>query len=280
MKAKRGLRVGLALGGGAARGLAHIGVYKTLRENGVPIHALGGVSIGSLIAAGFAAGMSPEDLREIAHSTRWRDLGSWSFDIRGLNTNERMDDWLAQVLPVDRFEDLEIPLLIVATDLQSGEPIVLSSGPLFPAIRASCAIPGLYTPVELNGRLLADGYLTCNLPVRQLRRTGLDVVLASAIGLEVSPQVKLNNIYQILLRAFSIMSATVQTSLYKEADVTIRPEVEGYSWTDLEAVDILIKSGEKASLEALPEIRRALNPGLLSRVRWNPFRRPGPSGTG
>ncbi len=273
MKTKKGLRVGLALGGGAARGLAHIGVLQVLEEKEVPIHALAGVSVGSIIAAAYAAGLSLDTIVEAARTVTWRDLGSWSFSVRGFNRNDRMERWLSKMMPVETFEELRIPLRIVATDLHSGKPVVLEKGALFPAIRASCAIPGLYVPVELNGYLLADGYLVTNLPVREAKGMGVDVVLASAIGLEVSSNVKLNNIYQIIMRSFSIMSAAVQRSSYQDADVVFHPKVESFSWAEIESAPQLLEAGRESVLERLSELEDTLNPTLLNRFNWNPWRR-------
>ena len=260
-------RIGLALGGGAARGLAHLGVLKVLIEEKIPIDFIAGVSVGSIVAAGFAAGLSIDQLIQQAESVTWKHLGRWSLSLRGFNRNDRMADWLESILPVSTFEELEIPLRVLATDLRTGRPVVLESGPLFPAIRASCAIPGLYVPVEVNDYLLADGYLTCNLPVQQVREMGADIVVASAIGLEVSDQVNLNNIYQILLRSFSIMSSSVQSNSLPEADILIQPLIENFLWTDLEALSGLIEVGEEAAREQLDHLRKALQPSFWTRVK-------------
>ncbi len=260
-------RIGLALGGGAARGLAHLGVLKVLIEEKIPIDFIAGVSVGSIVAAGFAAGLSIDQLIQQAESVTWKHLGRWSLSLKGFNRNDRMADWLESILPVSTFEELEIPLRVLATDLRTGRTVVLESGPLFPAIRASCAIPGLYVPVEVNDYLLADGYLTCNLPVQQVREMGADIVVASAIGLEVSDQVNLNNIYQILLRSFSIMSSSVQSNSLPEADILIQPLIENFLWTDLEALSGLIEVGEGAAREQLDHLRKALQPSFWTRVK-------------
>ena len=260
-------RIGLALGGGAARGLAHLGVLKVLIEEKIPIDFIAGVSVGSIVAAGFAAGLSIDQLIQQAESVTWKHLGRWSLSLKGFNRNDRMADWLESILPVSTFEELEIPLRVLATDLRTGRPVVLESGPLFPAILASCAIPGLYVPVEVNDYLLADGYLTCNLPVQQVREMGADIVVASASGLEVSDQVNLNNIYQILLRSFSIMSSSVQSNSLPEADILIQPLIENFLWTDLEALSGLIEVGEGAAREQLDHLRKALQPSFWTRVK-------------
>ena len=269
MKVQKNIRIGVALGGGAARGIAHLGVLKVLEEEGIPVHALAGVSVGSMVAAGYAAGLSIEKLTEIAHKATWKKLGSWTFSVNGFNSNERMEQFLEEYFPVRSFEQLTIPLRIVATDLYSGKAVVLERGDLFTAIRASCAIPGLYVPVELDGRLLADGYLTCNLPVNQVRELGANVVVASAIGLEVSDNLELSNMYQILLRSFAIMSSTVQRTVFEESDIVIRPRVEKYPWNALSASADLIQAGEDAARSQLMALRKVIAPSFWR--RW-PFR--------
>ncbi len=273
MKLKKGLRIGMALGGGAARGLAHLGVLRFLEREQVPLHALAGVSVGSIIAAGIAAGLDSKQLLETARTVDWKTIGGWSFSVKGFNRNDRMEKWLHESLPVRRFEELRIPLRVVATDLHTGEPVVFESGDLATAIRASCAIPGLYVPVEVDGRLLADGYLSCNLPVAQVKGMGVDVVLASAIGLEVSGAVKLNNIYQILMRSFSILSASAQQGHFRGADVVFHPQVESYSWADIESAPQLLELGEQEAEARREELEEALNPSFWKKVNWNPFRR-------
>lgn len=277
MKVWKSRKIGVALGGGAARGLAHLGVLKVLQQEGLPIHYLGGVSVGSIIAAGVAAGLTVDDLIEKARGVTWRHLGRWSLSFQGFNRNDRMADWLEELLPVRTFEELEIPLRIVATDLTSGKPLVLERGPLFPAIQASCAIPGLYVPVAMNGSLLADGYLTCSLPVREVREMGADLVIASAIGLESCDDVQLNNLYQILLRSFSIMSAAAQKQSFDHADIVVRPEIASYSWSDLTALGGLVEAGELAARAQLDRLRRTAFPPLWQRLRkrWRQSLRPG-----
>jgi len=267
MKVRHEPRVGVALGGGAARGLAHLGVLSVLETERIPIHALTGVSIGAVVAAAYASGLPIDSLIEIGRQTRWRDLGRFSLSSRGFQSSERMEAWLERLLPVRTFEELEIPLRVVATDLVTGRAVILSSGDLLRAVRASCAIPGLYVPVEMNGAVLADGYLTCNLPAAPLRDMGADVVVASAIGLEVSDDVKLNNAYQILLRAFSIMSNAAQRSHGDGADVVIEADVKSHTWSDLGAIDALVEAGAAAARDKRGEIRDAIDPPLVTRVK-------------
>src|SRR5437762_5241033 len=160
------LRIGLALSGGAARGIAHVGVLRALVENGIPIDAIAGASAGSLIGGCFAAGLSIERLEEMAATFRWRHTARLSFSRLGLQSNARMEKFLRANLPVTRFEDLTIPFAALATDLQTGTAVVLrDTGDLTFAIRASNCLPAFYVPVrDPEGKLLVDGGLVANLP--------------------------------------------------------------------------------------------------------------------
>ena len=150
-------RIGIALGGGFARGLAHIGVLKVLIRNGIPIDAMAGTSAGSVVAAGFASGLTIEELIEQAHKIRWNGFARWTVARLGLATNERMGTALRRVLRCTRFEDLRIPLAVVATDISTGEPVTFRRGDLIPVLRASCSFPGLFTPVEYEGKRARSG---------------------------------------------------------------------------------------------------------------------------
>ena len=150
-------RVGVALGGGFARGLAHIGVLKVLVENQIPIDALAGASVGSIVAAGFASGLSPLEMMVFGRRTQWRTFARWTVSKLGLATNERMAVWLRSTLRGLTFEDLAIPLSVVAADISTGEAVTFQSGDLIPPLRASCSFPGLFVPIAYQGRLLVDG---------------------------------------------------------------------------------------------------------------------------
>ncbi|MGH9452969.1 MAG: patatin-like phospholipase family protein, partial [Terriglobia bacterium] len=159
-----GRRIGLALGGGFARGLAHIGVLKVLVENHIPIHAIAGTSVGSIVGAAFASGATPEEMREKARDIRWRSFARWTIHRLGMAKTDRMDEMLLQLFHTLRFEDLAIPLHILATDLVTGEPVIFTNGDLIPAVRGSCSFPGLFVPVEYQGHMLVDGALISSVP--------------------------------------------------------------------------------------------------------------------
>src|SRR6202158_2161482 len=152
--------IGLALGGGFARGIAHIGVLKVLEEENIPVGFIAGTSVGALIGAAYCSGVSPAELEQIASRVRFRDLARWTLSRYGFATNLRMISFLNQVLKVKTFEELRVPLAVTATDFASGEGVVFRSGPLADPVRASCAYPRVFLPVSIYGRLLVDGILS------------------------------------------------------------------------------------------------------------------------
>src|SRR5437667_116340 len=153
-------RVGLALSGGFARGIAHIGVLRVLREAGIPIDCVGGTSVGALIGAAFCGGAALDEMEKIGSVTTFADFGRWTPSWLGLATNQRMEKFLARFTPAKTFEELQTPLAIAATDIIDGVTVYYSTGPIAPPLRASCAYPGLFVPIEYEDRTLVDGFLT------------------------------------------------------------------------------------------------------------------------
>src|SRR5688500_7851201 len=180
MQTSRNVTIGLALSGGAARGMAHVGVMRALVENKVPVDYIAGTSAGSIVGGAFAAGMPVEEIAEFGRSLRWRDVGRMTMSRLGVQSNERLEEYLRARLPVTSFEDLPIPFATVATDLKTGTPVVMrDKGDVPFAIRASCAIPGWYVPVpDEEGRQLVDGGLVAVIPASITRELGADLVIA------------------------------------------------------------------------------------------------------
>src|SRR6185503_8325940 len=178
--------IGLALSGGAARGMAHVGVMRALVENKVPVDYIGGTSAGSIVGGAYAAGMLVEEIAEFGRSLRWRDVGRMTMSRLGVQSNERLEQYLRERLPVTRFEDLRIPFAAVATDLKTGAVVVLrDEGDVPFAIRASCAVPGWYVPVpDEEGRQLVDGGLVAVVPTTMTRSLGADIVIAVDVNSE------------------------------------------------------------------------------------------------
>src|ERR1700756_3527517 len=170
--------IGIALGGGFARGIAHIGVLKVLEEEGIPVRLIAGTSVGALIGASYCSGVSVQELESISRSVRFTTFARWTVSRYGFASNDRMVAFLARTLKVKTFEELRIPLGVAATDFNTGEGVVFHSGSIIDPVRASCAYPGMFLPVEIRGRYLVDGMLSHPVPTRPLREMGADRVIA------------------------------------------------------------------------------------------------------
>ncbi len=239
-------RIGLALSGGVAKGLAHIGVVKGLLELGIPIDCVAGTSSGSLVGALVAAGVPPEKMAELAKRTRWRDLVRPVVPREGLLDSGPMERILRRHLGDRNIEDLALPYAAVAADLETGREVVITSGPVARAVRASCAVPGFFTPVRVDGRLLVDGGVCANIPTHVPRELGADLVIAVDLSGALGKGLSSRNIFGILLRTFEIMQHEKRAIEAKGADVLIRPRVEGLGLVNLDAVDAYIEAGWQA----------------------------------
>jgi NTE family protein len=263
-------RIGLALSGGAARGIAHVGVLRALEENHVPIDAIAGASAGALIGGCYATGLSIKKLEELAASFRWRHTSALSFSSLGLQSNARMEKFLRKHLPVTRFEDLKIPFAAMVTDLQKGETIVFrDTGDLPFAIRASCCVPALYTPVrDAEGRFLIDGGILENLPISRTRELGVDLVIAVDVNFDGvrffdRPRTALG----VLMRVFNAVEQIVSDQERDTADLLITPKVGHIRWDQTRHAKELIKLGYEAGLGALDQIRNLLDERPMAREK-------------
>ncbi len=249
-------RVGVALGGGFARGIAHLGVLSVLEKEGIPVDYLAGTSAGAMLAIAYASGHPIHEIVEQARATRFKDFGNWKLSWLGLASNQKLAHYPRKFLGVSTFEELRIPLAIAATDLGSGEPVYFKSGALGPALRASCAYPGMFVPVEVDGRMLVDGFLAAPVPVDALRKMGADVVIA--IFLEAANNRKPTSIVDVIGLSFAILQRHADLEWRRTADVVVEPIVKDFLWDDFEKTSELIAAGEIAGRAALPKIRAAL----------------------
>ncbi len=248
-------RLGLALGGGFARGVAHIGVLKVLVENQIAIDALAGISAGSIAAAAFASGCTIEEMIWAARSLRWNKFARWTIPRLGFATNERMDLLLAKILHCRTFEELKIPLAVVAADIRTGEAVIFREGGLVMPVRASCSFPGLFVPIEYNGRLLVDGVVVGSVPVTALR--GMDVVVAVNVrnnGFLQRP----GSVFEVVGECFHVAQNLNQSTWRDHCDLAIEPKLEDFRWDDFGRADELIAAGEMAARRALPALRNLL----------------------
>lgn len=269
-------RVGLALSGGAARGIAHVGVLRVLAENQIPIDFVAGTSAGSLVAAALAGGLSLAEIEALARGLRWRDMGRMTLSRLGIQSNARMEEFVRERLPITRFEHVKIPLAIVATDLHNGAAVVMSGeGDVAFAVRASCAVPGWYVPVtDENGRQLVDGGLVANIPTAAVRALGADVVIAVDVNSEgakfVGPP---QSVLGVMFQAMLVIQRTAAAHQLQDADVVIRPRVGHLRWDEVTRADEFITAGEEAALTAIARIKELLAPPPAAKRKWYQLRR-------
>jgi len=248
-------RIGLALGGGFARGIAHAGVLQVFERHGIPIHCIAGVSAGSIAAAAYASGASPDEIARAGCAMRFGDVARWSLSLTGFVGSERMQRFLERLLKCYRFEEMRIPLGVLATDLCTGEPVrFYESGDVFLPIRASCSYPGLFRPVRCNGNLLVDGAMSMEIPAALARQLGATHVIS--VHLPAQPvAAPPDNLFQVVNRCFQILSSRTEESWRKESDLVITPDVGSVEWDGFHCGPAMVKAGEAAALAALPAIR-------------------------
>jgi NTE family protein len=252
--------LGLALGGGFARGFAHLGVLQVLEQNHIPISFIAGTSVGSILGAAYASGAPIARIIATCRTLRFRDIARWRVSRLGLASNHRMGDLIEQVFESKRFEDLRIPMAIVATDLANGEPVVFTHGNLCEAIRASCAFPGLFEPVQIGTRYLADGGLVAQVPTRAARELGAAHVIGVSVGLEDGYRGAPSNIFQVVCRAVSAAQKHQLEIWERHADLVLRPDVQSLAWDDFDRADEAIEAGAAAARRALPRIQKFIHP--------------------
>jgi NTE family protein len=272
----RGPGIGLALGGGFARGIAHIGVLKVLEEENIPIHFIAGTSVGALIGAAYCSGLSVAECEQFAERVRFKHFARWTLSRCGFASNQRMIGFLDNLLKVKTFEDLKIPLAVTATDFSTGEGVVFHSGPLVDPVRASCAYPGMFLPVKLNGRLLVDGMLAYPVPTQPLRDMGASRVLAVSLKGKWTNLEGPRHVFEVIGQCFAIAQEMNSSQWKQAADLVVEPDVHLYKYDDFEHSADLVKAGETAMRAALPEVRKWLqpHPATEERVRESRIAKP------
>ncbi len=292
-------RVGLALGGGGARGLAHIGVLRALEKEEIPVHLIVGTSIGALVGGAYVSGINPDGLRkkveEYLTSPEFRSSAIKAFErvhtkgevgltqriqayLRnhfyliqamfkpGILSNEDFQATIDYFIPDIQIEETRIPFRAVATDLVSGEEIIFSTGSLRQAVMASCAVPGAIAPLKEGDRLLSDGGTICRIPSPVARKEGADVVIAVVVDRGIGSEA-LRSVVDVYLRVSEIMGERLKRYELEEADVVIRPSVGDLHWSSFSQAMVLVDEGERATREKLDEIRR-LVPRIKKRFRF------------
>ena len=267
-ESKRVPVIGVALGGGFARGIAHIGVLKVLEQEGIPIRMVAGTSVGALMGAAYCSGLTIAELEELAHRVRFTTFARWTLSRYGFATNDRMVSFLASTLKVQTFEELHIRLGVTATDFNTGEAVVFTSGSITDPVRASCAYPGMFLPVELRGRWLVDGMLSNPVPTRPLRQMGAERVLGVHLKGQWSKTTAPRHLFDVIGQSFAIAQDMMSPVWRNAADIVIEPDVGGFDYDDFKRAGELIQVGELAMRRALPEVRKWLQaPGEASAPR-------------
>ncbi len=257
-------RIGLALGGGAARGFAHVGVIQVLEEAGIRTDLVAGTSAGSLVAALHASGRNGAQLQRIAETMDEATFTDWTLPLfsRGMLRGDALARYVHQQVGGRRIEELSLPLGILATDLHSGQGVLFERGDIATAVRASSAVPGLFQPVPISGREYVDGGLVAPVPVRQARQMGAELVIAVDIS-QVPEAAAPSDVFQILLQTFTIMGKSINSLELRGSDlVLVRPALNGLAGTDFSARHRAIQAGRQAMQQALPQLRAAIEAGM------------------
>jgi NTE family protein len=250
-------RVGLALSGGFARGIAHIGALRGLCNGGIPIDVVSGTSVGALIGACYCAGVPLDEMQQIAATTSFADFGRWTPSWLGLANNQRMEKYLERFTPLKTFEELTTPLAIAATDINAGISVYYTRGPLGPPLRGSCAYPGLFVPIQFEDRTLVDGFLTAPVPVEGAMLLGADIVIA--VFLEAGNLEHPRTAADVISRSFTIIQRHADLAWRQQADIIIEPDVKSFVWDDFTRTNDLVAVGEAAAQAVLPQIREVLS---------------------
>jgi NTE family protein len=257
----RRIKIGLALGGGAARGFAHVGVIKALESQGIEVDIVTGTSAGSLVGALYAAGNSGFALQKIALNMDEATLSDWKVPLfaatTGVLKGEGLQNYVNQEVHQLPIEKLKKPFGAVATDLNTGLPILFQRGNTGAAVRASSAVPGVFQPVKIGDKLYVDGGLVAPVPVSFSRMMGADFVIAVNISSEPDSQASSSS-FNVLMQTFSIMGQTINQYELKGADVVIRPDLADMRGGDFGGRHLAILAGERAAMNAMPEIKRKL----------------------
>jgi len=243
-------KTGLALGGGAVLGAAHVGALRAIDDFDIRINYITGTSIGAFVAAFFAFGKNWKEIKDIALKLKWIDITGISLSRYGLLSNEKLGELIIEHIGHKNIEDSDIPLAMVATDVASGEKVILDKGSLADAVMASTCIPGIFKPVEINGKMLVDGGVVENVPINTVRKMGAEYV----IGVDLNAKYiykKPDNILDVIINSFHFVMQQSDKLQTEDADLLIKPDLSTFSKSDMSQVDELMKKGYEDSKKAL-----------------------------
>ena len=255
----RPFRVGLALGAGAARGFAHIGVLKSLDQAGIKADVIAGTSAGSLVGVFYAAGFTPWQMEDVALKVRDIDVADMSTaSKRGMFAGEALEKLVNGYVKNVPIENFKIPFGAVATDLRNGDMVLMRTGDAGQAVRASCSIPGVFVPATIGGRELVDGGLTSPLPVQAARQLGADFVIGVDVGAKPQNPIQ-SGLYEVLLQSFEVMGRALTKAEAAQADFMIRPDNGKFSSTDFAARKEMIQAGYEGTEAILSRLKLSLS---------------------
>ena len=257
--AKRTPKLGLALGGGAARGFAHVGVIQVLEEAGIKPDLVVGTSAGSVVAAFYASGKEGAQLQKAAETMEEATITDWTVPLlgRGMMRGDGLARYISKQTGGRRIEEFKMPLGIVATDLKTGEGVLFQRGDVGTAVRASSAVPSVFEPVRIGTREFVDGGLVSPVPVRYARQMGAEYVIA--VDISSAPEsAPTGGMFEILMQTFTIMGKSINHFELKEADLVVRPALNDVGSADFKARRRSIEAGRAAMLQALPKLKAAL----------------------
>ncbi|GAK07408.1 patatin-like phospholipase family protein [Geomicrobium sp. JCM 19038] len=250
-------KVGLALGSGGARGIAHVGVLDVFEKENIPIDYIAGSSMGSLVGALFALGHSATDLEELASLFKRKYFVDFTVPKMGLINGKRIEELIYMLTQGKNIEDLEVPLSIVTTDLQKGRSVILDSGSISKAVRASISIPGIFVPVQYDGKILVDGGIVDRVPIQAVRNMGADIVIAVDVSF-FPKDPPITSIYDVIMQSMEIMGREIVESKWLQADVLMRPILKQHSTVAFQEIEALVEQGRVEASHYVEDIRRRI----------------------
>jgi len=251
--------IGIALSGGAARGIAHIAALETLEQAGIPIYALAGTSVGSIVGALYASGIPLMEIRRILLGVKWKNVLKLAVPKLGLVSSEGIYEFMESILKGKKFSTLQMPFAAVATDLRNGEKVTITTGSVARAVQASCSLPIIFTPTEINKHTLIDGGFSSQIPVRSVREElGAKKVIAVDVNYQAIETDEFDNIMKIATHLSALWASRNARDEEKLADVVIQISARGIALYDLSKSKELLSRGKKATEEKLPEIKALL----------------------
>jgi NTE family protein len=251
-------RIGLALGSGGARGFAHLGVIKVLKDAGIPIHLIAGSSMGALVGSFYGAGIEMDRLYKLSTAFKRKYFLDFTVPKMGFIAGKRVKEFIKVFTHGKNIEELTIPLGIVTTDLMTGEKVVFKTGPVADAVRASISIPGIFVPEKYNGRILIDGGVSDRVPVSVAKEMGADIVIAVDVS-RVKRNAEISSIYDVIMQSIDIMQSEIINNREISSDIMIRPPVEIYSSRAFTNIEEIITFGEEEAKKHLDQIRSVID---------------------